>query len=220
MSLHLSQEAAAIHELPSEYKMVVADRNVDNTFIFSEKDLPGYRKFSHGRAPPRFKDRKRVEKGGRPEKHFRTFIPSECSKAITRKRHADVSALEQTNLVGQVQTEINCLPVENGDFQQYIAREKKRREVQKPKIARWDEAANNGNVIIPGDINTALRYSGFIVGALAFCLQRVEVSDEIDSQSLRLRGRTRRRPLECHKMSSWIVSSNASGHSSIGASRA
>ena len=76
MSLLLSPEVANIHQLPREYNMAVTDQDAINTFIFSEKDLPGYRKYSHDRAPPRPKDRKRVEKPWSLGMNFRKAVPS------------------------------------------------------------------------------------------------------------------------------------------------
>ena len=40
---------------------------------------------------------------------------------------------EQTNLAGQVQTEISCLPVENTEYQQYMAMEPKV-DPRKPRL--------------------------------------------------------------------------------------
>jgi hypothetical protein len=76
MSLFLTPQAAAIHQLPREYNMPVIEQDSINTFVFSEKDLPGHRKYIPGRAPPRSQDRKRVEKPRAPGKPFTRFIPS------------------------------------------------------------------------------------------------------------------------------------------------
>ena len=77
MSLMLSHDLAPNREIPKEYNMQITDPDTVNTFIFSEKDLPGYRKYSHDRAPPRFKDRRRIEKPRNPQGNFRRAIPSE-----------------------------------------------------------------------------------------------------------------------------------------------
>lgn len=76
MSLFLTPQAAAIHQLPREYNMPVIEQDSINTFVFSEKDLPGHRKYTPGRAPPRSLDRKKVEKPKVPGKPFTKFIPS------------------------------------------------------------------------------------------------------------------------------------------------
>ena len=76
MSLMLSHDLAPNREIPKEYNMQITDSDTVNTFIFSEKDLPGYRKYSHDRAPPRFRDRRRIEKPRNPQGNFRRAIPS------------------------------------------------------------------------------------------------------------------------------------------------
>ena len=63
-------------EVPKEYNLRITDPSTINTFVFTEKDLPGYKKYSHDRAPPRYKDRRRIEKPKRADAYFRRAIPS------------------------------------------------------------------------------------------------------------------------------------------------
>lgn len=76
MSLYLTPQAATIHQLPREYNMPVIEQDSINTFVFSEKDLPGHRKYIAGRAPPRSHDRTKVEKSKGSGKPFTRFVPS------------------------------------------------------------------------------------------------------------------------------------------------
>lgn len=76
---------------------------------------------------------------------------------------------EQTNLAGQVRTEINCLPVENMDFQQYVFRENKRRENEKPKIKMMKDGDDN-NVVIPGSLASSGQFGDLIVRAFTIKL--------------------------------------------------
>ena len=76
MSILFSPDVIQNRDLPREYNMHIVDKDPINTFIFSEKDLPGYRAYSADRAPPRFKDRKRIAKARKPESNFRRAIPS------------------------------------------------------------------------------------------------------------------------------------------------
>ncbi len=78
MSVLLSPDVAQNRDIPKEYNMHMVEQDPMNTFVFSEKDLPGYRAYSADRAPPRFKDRKRIAKTRKPEYSFRRAIPSEC----------------------------------------------------------------------------------------------------------------------------------------------
>ncbi len=70
--------------------------------------------------------------------------------------------IEQTNLAGQVRTEVNCLPVENNEFQQYVFREQRRRENAKPKIQMMKDGDNN-NVVIPGNLASSGQFGDLIV---------------------------------------------------------
>ena len=69
MSLMLSSDSAKNDIVPKEYNLNITTRNSANTFIFTEKDLPGYnskvkgssKQEQNGGGPPRplFQDRSR-----------------------------------------------------------------------------------------------------------------------------------------------------------------
>ena len=80
---------------------------------------------------------------------------------------------EQTNLAGQVRTEINCLPVINQDLEQFFIREDKRMEQQKPKIARWESTMDNkSRVVIPGNAASSTQFSNLIVSVFKSLVTR------------------------------------------------
>lgn len=146
MSMLLSPDIVQNRDLPREYNMHIVEQDPMNTFVFSEKDLPGYRAYSADRAPPRFKDRKRIEKTRKPEYNFRRAIP------------------KQTALVGQVRTEVNCLPVENRDYTEYMRRRAKEESESKPKIHVLN-ASVGGNTLQPGILGATVDTSAFITKA-------------------------------------------------------
>ncbi|KAL9638716.1 MAG: hypothetical protein Q9164_001389, partial [Protoblastenia rupestris] len=98
MSMMLDASVPKNRSVPKEYNLHITNQDSFNTFVFSEKDMPGYRKFASDRAPTHWLNRKRVEKKSSPQSSFRRAIP------------------KQTTLNGQVRTEINCLPVENDEY--------------------------------------------------------------------------------------------------------
>ena len=161
MSILLSPDVAQNRDLPREYNMNIVEQDPMNTFVFSEKDLPGYRAYSADRAPPRFKDRKRIEKARKPEYTFRRAIPSEC---IPQRKSTKLmlATAEQTALAGQVRTEINCLPVENKDYVEYMRRRAKEESESKPKIHVLN-ASVGGNTLQPGILGASVDTSAFIV---------------------------------------------------------
>ena len=69
---------------------------------------------------------------------------------------------EQTALTGQVRTEINCLPVENKDYVDYMKRRAKEESESKPKIHVLN-ASVGGNTLQPGILGATVDTSAFIV---------------------------------------------------------
>ena len=137
MSLMLSPNVATNRMVPKEYNLQVTNKNSLNTFIFTEKDLPGFtnrRKafnrqvqdesalpFSQAQPRVQFQDRtrgSRVDKFKRGQ-NYRKAIPSELT-SFTFLYEALILAIEKTALTGKVATEVNCLPVENQDFWKVI----------------------------------------------------------------------------------------------------
>ena len=161
MSILLSPDVAHNRDLPREYNMHIIDQDPMNTFVFSEKDLPGYRAYSADRAPPRFKDRKRIAKTKKSEFNFRRAIPSKCI-LVCKLPKLTLSTAEQTALAGHVRTEINCLPVENKDYVQYMKRRAKEESESRPKIHVLN-ASVGGNTLQPGILGATVDTSAFIV---------------------------------------------------------
>ena len=94
----LAPDIAKVHTVPKEYNMQITNQNPTNTFIFTEKDLPGYAAngrqgvmqghknggppYSHGPPRPMFQDRARqnIQKYDNKKKwqpYYRKAIPSE-----------------------------------------------------------------------------------------------------------------------------------------------
>lgn len=189
MSILLSPDVAQNRDLPREYNMHIVEQDPMNTFVFSEKDLPGYRAYSADRAPPRFKDRKRIEKTRKPEYNFRRAIPSKCIPSC-KSTKLILATAEQTALVGQIRTEINCLPVENKDYMEYMKRRAKEESESKPKIHVLN-ASVGGNTLQPGILGATVDTSAFIVRVLASSTYG-EWTDWMIRQSLvRVVGRSR-----------------------------
>ena len=67
--------------------------------------------------------------------------------------------------MGQVRTEINCLPVENKDYVDYMKRRAKEESESKPKIHVLN-ASVGGNTLQPGILGATVDTSAFIVRIL------------------------------------------------------
>ncbi len=102
MSLLLSSDIARNKNVPKEYNMHVTNQSPANTFLFTEKDLPGYSSkikggakvgagvggmtYPHVPPRPRFQDRgkqggqAKYEKGKRWQPYYRKAVPSKLTK--------------------------------------------------------------------------------------------------------------------------------------------
>ena len=85
MSIMLSKDVAVNETLPKEYNLTITKNLPANTFIFSEKDLPGYTsnsrtQSSNSQVPPRpqFQDRPKqtYNKNRKWQPYYRRAIPS------------------------------------------------------------------------------------------------------------------------------------------------
>ncbi|KAL9130051.1 MAG: hypothetical protein Q9217_001655 [Psora testacea] len=144
MSLMLDASIPKNRSVPKEYNMHITNQDSFNTFIFSEKDMPGYRQFTSDRAPSHWLNRKRVEKK-KIQSSFRRAIP------------------KQTILTGQVRTEINCLPVENDEYQRITDQRAllALRPKEKTKLLNTI-VPGGGSILNPGTTGSAGDFTNFI----------------------------------------------------------
>lgn len=82
-------------------------------------------------------------------------------------------SLEQTNLAGQVRTEINCLPVENQEHQEYLEKLAFETLNKRPKTQFIENplAASGGSLLNPGVLGPGGNFGSFTVGypTLSIC---------------------------------------------------
>ena len=87
MSLMLDASVPKNRGVPKEYNMHLTNQDSFNTFIFSEKDMPGYKRFHADGAPTHWLNRKKIE---RRKNHtsFRKAVPSN----LYRRMYEDINA--------------------------------------------------------------------------------------------------------------------------------
>ncbi|KKZ63900.1 transcription initiation factor TFIIF subunit beta [[Emmonsia] crescens] len=120
---------------------------VQNTFIFTEKDLPGYRDRTHilfNEAQP----------------HGRSYLYEQTKrdsrKRTTRKKwepYTRKTIPKQTAIVGSVRDEFNCLPVENEEYQRMA--EARALDVLKPKRETLYIGKVSGEMLKPKTVAVA-----------------------------------------------------------------
>ncbi|KAI9868985.1 MAG: hypothetical protein M1813_002808 [Trichoglossum hirsutum] len=168
LSLLLSSSLEQNKGLPREYNMQITNFQAGNTYIFTEKDLPGYTSKSktkpkvgledlNSKFPPiptRLlqveRDRRggppKWEKGKRWQPYFRKAIP------------------KQTAMVGTVKHEVNCLPVENEEYERLM--QARTAESMKPKretkFLEGNISVTGGNLLAPGTLGDAGNFQKFI----------------------------------------------------------
>ena len=73
-------------DLPKEYNMHISHRDASNTFIFSEKDMPGDRQFQSENAPLHWVNRKKQEMRRQHGRTGRRAIPSQYNPCADSTR--------------------------------------------------------------------------------------------------------------------------------------
>lgn len=117
-----------------------------------------------------------------------------------------LAAAEQTALAGQVRTEINCLPVENKDYMEYMKRRAKEESASKPKIHMLN-ASVGGNTLQPGILGATVDTSAFIVRVLTSSTHDEWTDWNTRPKPVRVVGRSRPiKPLEFQRTCSWTKS--------------
>lgn len=157
----------AQHQLvPKEYDLKVTEMRVNNTFLFSEEDLPHYKERNRARAeaaaagvPSKLLRQPRPDKpaekpkfpGGRRRGPRREFY----RKAIPKK----------TKIAGRVRHELNCIPVDNPETDHMLAL--RAIEASKPTavVTFIDETNISLNSLERGGLAAQNRLQNFIPAA-------------------------------------------------------
>ncbi|KAG4429157.1 hypothetical protein IFR05_015357 [Cadophora sp. M221] len=154
--------ALAEHQtIPKEYDLDVTDEYVKNTFVFTEKDLPGFKSRSRAKfdlasanMPSRLtrpkNDKPFTKQPYDPYKRFQPYY----RKAIPKR----------TTLAGRVVHEINCIAVDNKESQHLLA--VRTLEAMRPKLhtkfVKEDLATLGPGFIQPGTIHAQNSFNDFI----------------------------------------------------------
>ncbi|PBP26182.1 transcription initiation factor IIF [Diplocarpon rosae] len=161
LSMLLTSNLAEHQTIPKEYDLDITAQSVSNTFVFTEKDLPGFKSRSRAKfdlasanMPARLtrpKNDKPISKQPYdPNKRFQPYY----RKAIPKK----------TTLAGKIAHEINCIAVDNKESQRLLA--ERTLEAMKPKLhtkfIKEDVSTLGPGFIQPGSINAQNSFNSFI----------------------------------------------------------
>ncbi|KAL9030560.1 MAG: hypothetical protein Q9196_001321 [Gyalolechia fulgens] len=155
MSLLLTPTVDDHMTMPKEYNMHMTNRSSLNTYVFTEKDLNGYaardksgtqNEASGGAYPPHApKSRYQHRPGQNLQQRDATRRWQPYAKTIPK----------QTALVGQIQTEVNCLPVENAEYKRTMDARTRAAMAKTRRETKLVEREPHGRVYAP----TGLRQS-------------------------------------------------------------
>lgn len=105
-------------KIPKEYTMNITDPHVDNTFVFSEQDLPGYAAKNKAKAEalaqgiPSHLLRQKTET--KPDKQNQ----EKGKKGYTPQRQRAIP--KKTAIAGRIRHELACLPMDNAETERIL----------------------------------------------------------------------------------------------------
>ncbi|MCJ1288316.1 hypothetical protein MMC26_007671 [Xylographa opegraphella] len=167
MSLLLSSTLGISHNVPKEYNMQIQNWTPPNTFVFTEKNLPGYvgksrisTKYSQDSASmpfsqvaPRlgFQDRGRL-------------ASSKLDKNVKWQPYYKKAIPKKTSLAGKVQMELNCLPVETQEYRELMDQRTRQALTAKRETQLLPGLASShaGNLLAPGTLGAPGSFNNFI----------------------------------------------------------
>ncbi|KAA8913310.1 transcription initiation factor IIF, beta subunit-domain-containing protein [Sphaerosporella brunnea] len=165
LKLMLEKNAINGEDIPTEYDLSITNMEVTNTFVFTEKDMPGYEskmetgvKEGDPAMPSRFlfpqRQREREKSGepGGPKKpnRYQPYV----RKAIPKR----------TALVGTAKHECAVLPVYNEEYRRFQMNRTLKEDAPQYSTKFLDDARVPGNLLTPGTTGTAAAaaFSNFI----------------------------------------------------------
>lgn len=167
LTMLLRPDLAQHQEIPKEYELDVTEATVNNTFVFTEQDLPGFKSKSRkgfdpttANLPARLTRPKFDKPGDKspwdhkkqawdPKKRFQPYF----KRAIPKK----------TTLAGRVAHEINCVPVTNPETNRIMAQ--RTIAAMQPKnhtVFLSGNQSREAGFIQPGTIRAQEAFGGFI----------------------------------------------------------
>ncbi|KAG9245961.1 putative transcription initiation factor IIF subunit beta [Calycina marina] len=173
MQMVLSPEIAQHQRIPKQYDMEVINTNVNNTFLFTEQDLPGYKSKSNQKFDIATANMpSRLTMPSKIEKPKQTYDPNKKFTPYYRK-----AIPKRTTLAARIKQELNCAPVDNEETRYLMrvmteeAMRPKHKTVWRPRIEY-----NDTRFIQPGSIAASSTLSNFIKTAAPTANKRPQVN--------------------------------------------
>ncbi|KAL9015668.1 MAG: hypothetical protein Q9185_006948 [Variospora sp. 1 TL-2023] len=150
MSLILAPNVPSQINVPKEYNMHMTNRSSSNTYIFTEKDLNGFSAKDKAGAPSTSSSAAFPSQPPKPMYQNRPSHNTQQRETTRRWNPYKKRIPKQTALVGQIETEINCLPVENAEYKRIMDARVREAMMRKPKReTQMVERQPDGRVYVP-----------------------------------------------------------------------
>ncbi|CZT00396.1 related to transcription initiation factor TFIIF subunit [Rhynchosporium agropyri] len=161
LQMLLTPALAEHQNIPKEYDLDITDETVKNTYVFTEKDLPGFKSRSRAKfdlASANMPSRLTRPKNDKPFSK-QPYDPNKRFQPYFRK-----AIPKRTTLAGKVAHEINCIAVDNKESQHLLA--VRTLEAMRPKLhtkfVKEDLAMLGPGFIQPGTIHAQNSFNDFI----------------------------------------------------------
>ncbi|TVY29792.1 Transcription initiation factor IIF subunit beta [Lachnellula hyalina] len=162
LTMLLSSNIAEHQPIPKEYQLDINNESVKNTFVFTEKDLPGFKSKSNQKFDPssaNMPSRLMRNKNEKPAAN-KPFDPNRRFQPYFRK-----AIPKRTTLAGKVAHELNCIPIDNPESQRLLSA--RTLEAMRPKmhtkfLGAEDVSSVGSGFIQPGSIAAQNQWDAFI----------------------------------------------------------
>lgn len=130
---------------------------------------------------------------------------SQVSSRLCEAKWLVVNAMaEKTALAGQIQKEVNCLPVENTEYRQIMDRraQQSMKPKRETKLLTGVVSSHGGNLLAPGTLGSSGNFDRFIVSP-PLVLNLADFDSLRNPPGRHVENLKSPRPLGCRRMSYW-----------------
>jgi transcription initiation factor TFIIF subunit beta len=176
--LFLEKNAINGEDIPMEYDLNITNMEVTNTYVFTEKDMPGYEskmetgvKDSDPAIPARFIYQNRHRERGRSEIASSGSVSGKSWKTNRYQPYERKAIPKRTALVGTAKHECAVLPVYNDEYRAFQLNRTLKEDAPQYSTKFLDDTSVAGNLLIPGTTgNLQSTFTNFIVKIPLECL--------------------------------------------------
>ncbi|KAF8254201.1 transcription initiation factor IIF, beta subunit [Wilcoxina mikolae CBS 423.85] len=170
LKLFLEKNKINGEDIPVEYDLNITNMEVTNTYVFTEKDMPGYEskietgvKDSDPAIPARIFYQNRCRERGRGEINTSGSVGCKAWNSNRYQPYVRKAIPKMTALVGTAKHECAVLPVYNDEYRAFQMKRTLREDAPQFRTKFLDNTSVAGNLLIPGTTgNSRTSFTNFI----------------------------------------------------------